>query len=89
MLNPEVIFIGGGVSSAWEMFIGPTLEQVEKRAFQRPYERVKIVRGQLGDDAGILGAAKTVIARRQEFFISRISRSINYGRLPQSLDKTV
>jgi glucokinase len=66
VLNPDVIFIAGGASSAWEMFIGPTLEQVEKRAFQRPAERVKIVRGQLGDDAGILGAAKTVVARAGE-----------------------
>jgi len=63
VLNPEVIFITGGVSGAWEMFIARTLQQVEKRAFQRPTERVKIVRGKLGDDAGILGAAKIVIAQ--------------------------
>jgi glucokinase len=62
LLNPEVIVIAGGVSAAWEMFSVPMLKQVEKRAFQRPAERVNIVRGQLGDDAGILGAAKTVIA---------------------------
>jgi glucokinase len=61
-LNPEVIVITGGVSGAWEMFIGRTLEEVKKRAFQRPAERAKIVRGQLGDDAGILGAAKRVLA---------------------------
>jgi glucokinase len=63
LLNPEIVFIAGGVSSAWDLFIGPTLEQVKKRAFQRPAERVKIVRGQLGDDAGILGAAKMVIVQ--------------------------
>jgi glucokinase len=62
VLNPDVIFVGGGASSAWELFIGQTLEEVEKRAFQRPAERVKIVLGQLGDDAGIMGAAKVVIA---------------------------
>jgi glucokinase len=62
LLNPEVIVIAGGVSAAWEMFSVQMLEQVEKRAFQRPAERVKIVRGKLGDDAGLLGAAKTVIA---------------------------
>ena len=62
VLNPEVIVITGGVSAGWNAFIGPTQEQVTKRAFQQPAERVKIVRGQLGDDAGILGAAKTAIA---------------------------
>jgi len=61
-LNPEVIVISGGVSGAWEMFIERTRAEVEKRAFQRPAERAKIVRGQLGDDAGILGAAKRVLA---------------------------
>ena len=62
LLNPEVIVITGGASAGWDAFIGPTLEEVRKRAFQQPAERVKIVRGQLGDDAGILGAAKTAIA---------------------------
>jgi len=63
VLNPEIIFVAGGVARSWDLFIGATREEVEKRAFQRPAERVNIVRGQLGDDAGILGAAKTVIAQ--------------------------
>ena len=48
----------GGVAAAWELFIGPAKLELLKRAFQQPAERVKIVRGTLGDDAGLLGAAK-------------------------------
>ncbi len=58
VLNPEIVVLTGGVASAWDAFITPTLDEMLKRAFRQPAERVKIVRGKLGDDAGILGAAK-------------------------------
>jgi glucokinase len=58
VLNPEVIVIGGGVSAGWELFIEHTHTQIKKRAFRQPGERAKLVRAELGDDAGILGAAK-------------------------------
>lgn len=59
LLNPEAIVIGGGASAGWELFIGETMNQIKQRAFRRPAERVKIVRAILGDDAGILGAARS------------------------------
>jgi glucokinase len=58
IFNPNMVVLSGGVAAAWELFIGPTREELKKRAFQQPAERVKIVRGTLGDDAGVLGAAK-------------------------------
>jgi glucokinase len=58
LLNPEVIVITGGVSAGWELFIPFAKDEMLKRAFQQPAERVKIVRGTLKDDAGVLGAAK-------------------------------
>lgn len=57
VLNPEVIVIGGGASAGWELFIPETKNQIMKRAFQQPAERVKLLRAELGDDAGILGAS--------------------------------
>jgi glucokinase len=59
VLNPEMIVIGGGVAAAWDLFIGPVRAEVNERAFREPAERVKIVRAELGDDAGILGAARS------------------------------
>jgi glucokinase len=58
ILNPETIVIGGGVAGAWDLFIGHTSREIKERAFREPAERVKLVRASLGDDAGILGAAR-------------------------------
>ncbi|MBX3267848.1 MAG: ROK family protein [Acidobacteria bacterium] len=58
VLNPEVIVIGGGASESWDVFIEPLNQEIRKRAFKRPADRVIIVKAKLGDDAGILGVAK-------------------------------
>jgi len=58
VLNPEVIVIGGGVVNAWQLFEKHMLQQVAERAFPLPAAKVKIVRAECGDDAGLLGAAR-------------------------------
>lgn len=58
VLNPEVIVIGGGMAAGWEMFIGHVRAEIAKRAFREPAVRAKLVAAELGDDAGILGAAR-------------------------------
>lgn len=72
VFNPEMIVITGKVSAAWKLFIGPATEELSKRAFQQPAERVKIVRGTLGDDAGVLGAAKRAFFGQGFFVISQV-----------------
>jgi glucokinase len=57
VLNPEMIVLGGGVSAGWELFIPALRRELKKRAFQLPNSRVKLVRAELGDDSGVLGAA--------------------------------
>jgi glucokinase len=58
VLNPEIIVIGGGAAAGWDLFLPYMLEQIKDRAYREPAERAKIVPAQLGDDAGILGAAR-------------------------------
>lgn len=58
ILNPDVIVIGGGVADGWDLFIGPLRTEIEKRAYSEPAKRAKLVRASLGDDAGLLGAAR-------------------------------
>ena len=58
ILNPEMIVIGGGVVNGWDLFEKHMLHQVAERAFPLPAERVQIVPGECGDDAGLLGAAR-------------------------------
>jgi len=57
VLNPEAIVLGGGVSAGWDLFIDDLRAEITRRAFPHPAERVRLMRSELGDDAGIVGAA--------------------------------
>jgi glucokinase len=64
IFNPELIVIGGGVASGWDLFIGHVREQITARAFPIPARRAEIVRAECGDDAGLLGAAQIAFAHQ-------------------------
>ncbi|RKY25175.1 MAG: hypothetical protein DRP79_06895, partial [Planctomycetota bacterium] len=59
ILNPQVVVIGGGLARAGRMILGPLREEARRNCFKAAYKSARIVRGRLGDDAGILGAALT------------------------------
>jgi glucokinase len=58
VLNPEIVVIGGGASAGWDLFMPHMRETICRRAYGGQKEQARILRGQLGDDAGILGAAR-------------------------------
>ena len=58
IINPELIVIGGGVVNGWSLFEKQMHQQVAERAFPLLAARVKILRAECGDDAGLLGAAR-------------------------------
>ncbi len=66
VLNPEMVVLGGGVSAAWDRFIGTVADEIAIRSFREPATRAKIVRAELGDDAGILGAARSAFANEKK-----------------------
>ncbi|HML35915.1 MAG TPA: ROK family protein [Bacillota bacterium] len=55
LLDPEVVALGGGVSLAGEFLFAPVRELVNKKSFFRMQH--EIVPAQLGNTAGIIGAA--------------------------------
>jgi len=57
LLNVECITVGGGLSNAWDLFIDKAEKEIELRALEGPKKKLKISRGELGDDAGIIGSA--------------------------------
>src|SRR3989338_5824363 len=57
LLNPERIVIGGGVGKAWRLFAPQMRASLRAHAFEAPANAVSVVRSQLGDRAGIIGAA--------------------------------
>jgi glucokinase len=63
LLNPERIILTGGIARAFSLFAPALREEVRRRALRRPGRRVRIVRGELGDDAGALGAAARAALR--------------------------
>ncbi len=57
VLNPEAIVIGGGAAAGWDLFMPQTQQIIRDRTYREPGERVKIVRAEREDDAGVLGVA--------------------------------
>jgi glucokinase len=60
ILNPEVIVFSGGVTAAGDMLLNPIRETAEKMTMEACREGVKICLAELGNDAGLLGAAKSL-----------------------------
>jgi len=57
IFNPEMIIIGGGLAKMGDLLLNPARQVVREKAFAVSAEAVGILPTQLGDDAGILGAA--------------------------------
>jgi len=57
LLNLEAIVIGGGVGQSYGLLAEHLRKEIKRRAFKTPAERVVLLQGELGDDAGLLGAA--------------------------------
>jgi glucokinase len=56
--DPEIVVVGGGAIQAGELILGPARAAAAERIMGRGYRPdTPIVRAQLGDDAGLVGAA--------------------------------
>ncbi|MGD0052863.1 MAG: ROK family protein [Vulcanimicrobiaceae bacterium] len=60
-VNPEVIALGGGVSSAGDFLLERVRPLVEARTVTVPRGTTRIVRATLGNDAGAVGAATAAL----------------------------
>ena len=58
VLNPEAIVIGGGASAGWKLFLPHLKKTIEQKSYREPARRAQILFASLGDDAGIIGAAR-------------------------------
>jgi glucokinase len=62
LLNLEAIILGGGVAESFDLLAPVLRREIRERAFALPGERVRVLKGELGDDAGVLGAAATAFS---------------------------
>ncbi len=56
-VGPRKIVIAGGVSRIGEPILEPIRRTIQERVTIMPVEQVEVVQAQLGDDAGVIGAA--------------------------------
>ena len=58
ILTPEVVIIGGGVSASAKYFLPPLKAEINQRVMPTSRIGLKIIVAELGNQAGIAGAAK-------------------------------
>jgi glucokinase len=58
MLTPEVAIIGGGISASAKYFLPAAQQEIDRRVMATSRPGFKLIAAQLGNQAGIAGAAK-------------------------------
>lgn len=58
ILNPDIIVLAGGLVNAWDLFENHMRQEIAERGFPSVAAQVPIVQAELGDDAGLIGAAR-------------------------------
>ena len=58
LLNPSMVIFSGGVSRAGSVFFGPMHRELKARCFKASLRGVKFRLAALGDDMGVVGAAR-------------------------------
>ncbi len=58
ILTPEAIIIGGGISAGAEFFLPTVRSEIEQRVLPSSRENLQLLVAQLGNQAGMVGAAK-------------------------------
>ncbi|HBB31733.1 MAG TPA: glucokinase [Cyanobacteria bacterium UBA8803] len=61
VLSPEAIVIGGGVSASAEFFFPAALGEIERRVLPSSRVGLKLLKAELGNQAGMVGAAKLAL----------------------------
>ena len=60
LLNVEMIVIGGGIRDAWALYYDVMIREISTRVYSIAGEKTRVEPAQLGEDSGVIGAAKIV-----------------------------
>ena len=75
ILNPELIIVGGHLSEAGDMLLGPLRESLRRYSVRAAVESVAVVQGVLGERAEMLGALALVLQSSDRFLSERVMRA--------------
>jgi len=56
--GPSRVVISGGVAAAGDLLLNPIRKTIKERVFVVPIEKIEVVVGELGSEAGVMGMAK-------------------------------
>ena len=73
LFNPEMVVVGGELSAAGELLLGPLRESVMRSAVPMATEGLDVVAGVLGERANVLGALALAIAQSEQAVAARIA----------------
>jgi glucokinase len=65
MFNPEVVVVGGGLIAGGDLILGPAADEAGGRALRPSWGQVRLAAAELGNDAGLIGAAAMVLEERR------------------------
>jgi predicted NBD/HSP70 family sugar kinase len=72
LINPECVIVGGDVSAAGELLLGPLDQTLRRNAIPSAIEELELIPGVLGERAEVLGALALVMHASDRFFDQRI-----------------
>lgn len=61
VLNPEIIVVSGGLTNMGSRLFEPLRKEVKRRAIEKGVEYLRIVPARLGENAGVIGAARSAL----------------------------
>lgn len=80
LFNPRRLIVGGSVSPAGELLLGPLRESIQRYAIPSAAADVEIVAGELGERTETLGALALVLAESDRLVAPRPARVAAGGR---------
>ncbi len=63
IIDPQIVVIYGGMAAAGDFILEPCRRAMKEHALSPARDRVKIVQAELGEDAGVIGAAGLALRR--------------------------
>ena len=76
LFNPEMVVVGGDLSTAGELLIDPLTESVHRYALPAATKQLEVVAGELGERANVLGALALAIAQSGQAVAQRIAGAV-------------
>lgn len=61
IFSPQAIILTGGLTGMWNIYVQEAIKEAQKRAFKELFENTKIIPSELGEDAGLIGAARLAL----------------------------